>query len=139
MFPLSPFIAALLVTASPSIGAQAAKPEPQATISNEARGEAWPIRYNKAVDAIKKEQFEVAIPLLKTAIAIDPVGQANRRIAKGVTEDYFPHYYLFIAYLKTGQIAKAREYYDLRGPLTPKLAAEAQTYLDDLLKAEQKK
>jgi tetratricopeptide (TPR) repeat protein len=139
VFPLSPFIAVLLVTASPPIGAQAAKPEPQATISDEARFERWTIRYNKAIHAINKEDYEVAIPLLKTAIAIDPVDEPNRRIAKGATEDYFPHYYLFIAYLKTGQIAKAREYYNLRGPLTPKLAAEAQTYLDDLLKAEQKK
>ena len=123
---------------SPSARAQTRPADPRViAIPDADREEIWSVRYNKALDAIKKQQWDVAIPLLQTAIAIDPTPEVNRKINKGASEHYFPQYHLSIAYLKTGQIAKARQLFNARGPLPPKLAEEAKTFEQDLIKAEQ--
>jgi hypothetical protein len=49
---------------------------------------------------------------------------------------YFPQYYLFVAHLKLNKLNEARHYYELRGPLPPRLAREAQQYYQELVKAE---
>ena len=131
-----PYLTAFVLAAQLANAAlQSAQADPR--IEDARRNESWVARYNKALDEIRRERYDEAIALLRTAIAIDPEAQPNRIVAKGVYENYFPHYYLSIAYLKSGQVAKAREYYNLRGPLTQKLVAEAKAFEQELIRAEQ--
>jgi hypothetical protein len=101
-----------------------------------AQGAKWAKPYDSAMDAIKKGQYREAIPFLEQAIAADPTPQANKRVEGTFSEDYFPQYYLFVAYLKTNQTDKARTYFNQRGPLPQKLNAEATTLMAELNKAE---
>ena len=92
--------------------------------SAEARGNAgrWSEPYDKALSALKKEQYDTAIPLLQQAIAIDPSAQRNKRVEATVTEDYFPQYYLFYAYVKSKQYDKARPFASASRPPKPQVA-----------------
>lgn len=85
---------------------------------------------------MKAQKWQEAISALEQAIAIDPTPSAGK-LEEGVFRtDYFPQYYLFVAYLKTNQFAKARQAFQSRGVLTPKLNTEAQAYLAELVKAD---
>jgi hypothetical protein len=101
-----------------------------------AQGAKWAQPYDKAMDMIKKQQWQQAIPLLEQAIAADPTPQANKRVEGTFSEDYFPQYYLFVAYLKLNQPDKARTYFAQKGALPAKLNADATNYFKELNDAE---
>jgi hypothetical protein len=103
-----------------------------------AQSAKWAQPYDKAIDAIKKQQWQQAIPLLEQAIAADPTPDANKRVESVVTVPYFPQYYLFVAHLKLNQLDKARTYYGQRGALPAKLSAEATTHFKELTDADQR-
>src|SRR5262249_46782886 len=96
----------------------------------------WVKPYDTAVDLIKKNQFAAAIPALEEAIAADPASQEKKRVDRNASRDYFPQYYLFVAYLKTNQLAKARTYYNQRGRLPSSMNAEAAQLAAELNRAE---
>ncbi|HEV3141065.1 MAG TPA: hypothetical protein VGY57_11140 [Vicinamibacterales bacterium] len=73
--------------------------------------------YRKGESAIKDKKWDEAIAALNAAIAIDRNDRAYRDGA--IPDKYFPHHYLFIAYLEKGDLAKARENYNLRGATLP--------------------
>ena len=86
--------------------------------------------YVAGVNAIKAEQWPDAITALASAMAMDPVPRSYK---EGVySGDYFPQYYLFVAYLRTNNIEQARRFYALRGPLPPRLSIEAKPYVAEL-------
>jgi tetratricopeptide (TPR) repeat protein len=122
-----------------STGSLPAAPAPAPSAPPRPAGALWAARYDLAIDAITRGRWQQAIPLLEQAIAVDPTPQAKKRVNGTVSEDYFPQYYLFLAYLKTNQLERARTFYVLRGPLTPALARDAELYYQELLQAEAKR
>ena len=83
--------------------------------------------YNKGVDAIKNKQWDAAIASLTAAVTADP---RDRTYRDGViTEKYFPHHYLLIAYTEKGDLAKAKGMLQLRGALPQDLVAQAAPYV----------
>jgi hypothetical protein len=102
-----------------------------------AQGAKWKAPYEKGVAAIKVQKWDDAIAALQQAIAIDSIPSANKHEEGVFTSEYFPQYYLFVAYLKKGDTTKARQSYAAKGQLTSKLSAEAAGLYAELQKAEQ--
>jgi len=78
--------------------------------------------YRNGMNALRRQQYDAAIPLLEAAIAIDPTSAANRRYEATLTVDYFPQYYLFYALVKTGQFDRARRFAHAPRPPAPRVA-----------------
>src|SRR5207247_2769903 len=73
------------------------------------------VTYSDGVRAIAAQKWNEAIAALNEAIRFDP---APRSYREGVLlMDYYPQYYLFVAHLKTGDLVKARQFYESRGTL----------------------
>ena len=85
--------AAFLAVMAPLLGAQARWAEP----------------YRQGRDAVNSGRYPEGIPLLEKAISIDR-RQARVKIIEGsFSTEYFPFYYLGVAYLRTGNLDKAEE------------------------------
>ncbi|HYM23808.1 MAG TPA: hypothetical protein VEU08_11375 [Vicinamibacterales bacterium] len=83
--------------------------------------------YDKGKKAVEQKKYQEAIEPLTAAIAQDPTDRTYREGA--FAGSYFPHHYLFIAYVETGDLAKARQAAALRGPAAQDLAAQAAPYM----------
>ncbi len=94
------------------------------------------MNYSNGVRAMGAEKWQEAIGAFTEAIRIGPV---SRTFREGVlVMDYYPQYYLFVAYLKAGDFAKARQYYESRGNLPSKFTSDARRYSDELAAAEKR-
>jgi tetratricopeptide (TPR) repeat protein len=94
------------------------------------------VTYSDGVRAMAAEKSQEAIAAFTKAISLDPVSRSFR---EGVLPmDYYPQYYLFVAYLKAGDLAKARQYYESRGNLPSKFTSDARRYSDELAAAEKR-
>jgi tetratricopeptide (TPR) repeat protein len=69
----------------------------------------WAEPYRQGRDAVKAGQYKEGIPLLERAVAIDRRQAAVKRIEGAFTTEYFPYYYLGVAYLRIGNLDKAEE------------------------------
>src|SRR5207247_2035041 len=114
---------------------------PARPVSGVSGGPRSPMRsvidsYDRGVAAIKAARWDAAIADLSEALKGDPLPRTYR---EGVLlGEYFPQYYLFVAYLKTGDLVKARQFYEARGSLPSKMAIYTREYLAELTAAEQK-
>src|SRR5207244_573411 len=88
------WVAALLVVASTSAYAQSRR---------------WADPYQAGVKAFESRKYAEAIPLLERAAAADPKSQQQKLIEGVFRIDYFPYYYLALAYAETKDWAKAKE------------------------------
>src|SRR5882757_5858532 len=79
------------------------------TVSAAAQSNRWYDPYQKALKAIDAKEYSTAITLLQQAIAADPKSSANKYVEGVFRTDYFPYYYLGVAYLETRQYDKAQE------------------------------
>lgn len=69
----------------------------------------WSDPYDKALNAIKGKNWQAAADDLNRAIAADPKAQADKYVEGTYSEDYFPYYYLGLAYQNLGQLQKAMD------------------------------
>src|SRR5437879_2708265 len=74
-----------------------------------AQNSRWAEPYRNGVKAFESGKYAEAIPLLERAVAADPKSQQQKRIEGVFTIDYFPYYYLALAYAETKDWAKAKE------------------------------
>jgi tetratricopeptide (TPR) repeat protein len=74
-----------------------------------AQNSKWSDPYSRALDAFKANRYQEAINLLETAVKANPKAEANKRIEGVFTVDYYPYYYLGIAYYETRDYRKAQE------------------------------
>jgi hypothetical protein len=88
------WVAALLVMASASAYAQNSR---------------WADPYRAGVKAFESGKYAEAIPLLERAAAVDSKSQAQKYVEGVFRVDYFPYYYLALAYAETKDWAKAKE------------------------------
>src|SRR5437764_15044794 len=76
----------------------------------------WYKDYESAMDMIKKNQFDAAIPKLQSAISQKPDEGSNIKFYGMKFADYFPHYYLGFAYFNTEKYSAAiREFESSQG------------------------
>src|SRR5947207_12164025 len=71
-----------------------------------AQNSKWSEPYNKALDAIKNRKYQDAVPLLETAIKANAKPEAAKYIEGVVRVDYFPYYWLGVAYFELHQYDK---------------------------------
>src|SRR5215813_11821458 len=90
----APLAAALLLVMSTSASAQNSR---------------WADPYRSGVKAFESGKYAEAIPLLERAVAADPKSQPQKLIEGVFRIDYFPYYYLALAYAETKDWAKAKE------------------------------
>jgi tetratricopeptide (TPR) repeat protein len=94
-----------------------------------AQGGRWQQPYDAGRRAIEAKRFEEAVKQLERAIAIDPRQEANKQVEGVFRADYFPYYYLGIAYFEMGQYAKAQENFNKAGErLSRNLTASLMQY-----------
>ena len=79
------------------------------TVAVFAQTSRWADPYQRAVKAIESHSYGAAIPLLEQAVAAEPKSAANKYVEGVFRVDYFPFYYLGIAYLELKQYDKARD------------------------------
>ena len=71
--------------------------------------------YETGVRAVEAGQWDEAIASLSRAAGNDPT---SRQYIEGVFRDnYFPQYYLSVAYANKGELDKAKLFFDVRGPV----------------------
>ncbi|HEY6212965.1 MAG TPA: hypothetical protein VIW45_11805 [Vicinamibacterales bacterium] len=69
--------------------------------------------YETGVKAVESGQWDQAIASLSRAAGNDPT---SRQYIEGVFRDnYFPQFYLSVAYANKGELDKAKLFYDVRG------------------------
>jgi tetratricopeptide (TPR) repeat protein len=73
-----------------------------------AQNSRWATPYQQALKAIQSGDYAQAAQLLERAVAADPKSEANKRIEGVFRVDYFPYYYLGIAYFEMQEYEKAR-------------------------------
>src|SRR5258706_6109551 len=101
---LSFVIVAPFVLGAP-VAAQPVPPPSRAAVS----------AYESGLKAIKNQQWNEAIAQLTRAVAADPT---PRSYVQGAFRDnYFPQFFLFVAFAKSNAMAKAQQNYNLRGPV----------------------
>src|SRR5436190_10800819 len=106
LHPLSALILALQVSSAPS-----APPADAVGV------------YTLGIAAVKASEWESAITFMNAAMSIDPTPRSYQD--SGAEHDYYPQYYLFVAHLKTGDLAAARRFDESRGNLPVKLTTDA--------------
>src|SRR5438477_1124860 len=74
-----------------------------------AQNSRWAEPYRNGVKAFESGKYAEAIPLLERAVAVDPKSQQQKLIEGVFRIDYFPYYYLALAYAETKDWAKAKE------------------------------
>src|ERR1700730_3194567 len=71
----------------------------------------WYDPYQKGLKALDAKNYESAVMLLQQAVTADPKAGASKYVEGVFRADYFPYYYLGIAYLELRQYDKAQEYF----------------------------
>jgi tetratricopeptide (TPR) repeat protein len=72
-----------------------------------AQDRRWVEAYRQGRDAVNLGRYDDGIRLLDQAVRAEPRQERARRIEGAGAIDYFPYYYLGLAYLRTGQYDKA--------------------------------
>jgi len=76
--------------------------------------------YETGVKAVEAGQWDNAIVSLSRAAGSDPT---SRQYIEGVFRDnYFPQFYLSVAYANKGQLDKAKLFYDVRGAVPERVS-----------------
>jgi hypothetical protein len=76
--------------------------------------------YETGVKAVESGNWDQAIVSLSKAAGSDPT---SRQYIEGVFRDnYFPQFYLSVAYANRGELDKAKLYYDVRGSVPEKVS-----------------
>jgi len=83
--------------------------------------------YDRGRKAVEQKKWDDAITALTAAVAQDAQDRTYREGA--FNNNYFPHHFLFIAYVEKGETAKAREALALRGPLPNDLLQQENPYM----------
>jgi tetratricopeptide (TPR) repeat protein len=81
-----------------------------------AQSNRWYDPYDKGRKAFEAGKYGEAVPLLERAVAAEPKAAANKIIEGVFRTDYFPYYYLAIAYAELGQWDKASQNLDKARP-----------------------
>src|SRR5258708_8434463 len=81
-----------------------------------AQNSRWADPYRNGVKAFESGKYGEAVPLLERAVAVDPKAQANKIIEGVFRTDYFPYYYLALAYAELQQWDKAAQNLDKARP-----------------------
>jgi tetratricopeptide (TPR) repeat protein len=81
---------------------------------------AWSEPYKSGQDAIKAGKYQEAAQFLETAVKANSKAEANKRTEGVFSTDYFPYYYLGIAYYELHQYDKAKENLDKAANPQPK-------------------
>jgi tetratricopeptide (TPR) repeat protein len=93
---------------------------------------AWADPYEKGQDAVKAKRYQEAIAFLEAAIKANPKAEANKRIEGVYSTDYYPYYYLGVAYFESGSYRKAQENFEKAKSPAPRdktLAAKLTEYV----------
>src|SRR5437764_1310675 len=72
----------------------------------------WYKDYESAMDLIKKNQFDAAVPKLQSAISQKPDEGNNIKFYGMKFGDYFPHYYLGLAYFNSKDYPAAMKQFE---------------------------
>ena len=76
--------------------------------------------YETGVKAVETGHWDQAITLLSRAAGTDPT---SRQYIEGVFRDnYFPQFYLSVAYANRGELAKAKLFFDVRGAVPERVS-----------------
>jgi len=76
--------------------------------------------YETGVKAVESGNWDTAIQSLSRAAGSDPT---SRQYIEGVFRDnYFPQFYLSVAYANKGELDKAKLYYDVRGAVPERVS-----------------
>ena len=97
----------------------------------------WADPYRQGRDLVKAGQYEAGIPLLLEALKVAPRQDRNKHVEGAFYEEYFPHYYLGMAYLRLRRLSDAeRAFSDARvcRCLSPELSKLLAVYEADLQK-----
>jgi tetratricopeptide (TPR) repeat protein len=82
----------------------------------------WFDPYQRGVAAVEARKFDAAVKLLEQAVAVESRQGASKYVEGVFRTDYFPYYYLGVAYLELKQYDKARENFTkARTGLSPNL------------------
>src|SRR4029077_4543459 len=82
-----------------------------------AQSNRWYDPYDKGRKAFEAGKYAEAVPLLERAVAAEPKAAPNKIIEGVFRTDYFPYYYLALAYAELRQWNKASENLDKARPL----------------------
>ena len=94
-----------------------------------AQSNRWYDAYQKGLKAFDAKDYAMAITFLQQAVAADPKASANKYVEGVFRTDYFPYYYLGVAYLETRQYDKAQENFGkARNGLSRALTAKLDEY-----------
>lgn len=74
-----------------------------------AQSNRWYDPYRRGLSAFESGNFEEAVTQLERAVAADPRASANKFVEGVFRSDYFPYYYLGVAYLRLGQLDRAQQ------------------------------
>ncbi len=107
----------------------------------QSAGRRWWERYQNGLDAFNQGHWSEAVTELEVAVALEPKQGANKRTEGVYTKDYFPYYYLCVAYLKQQNLPRSEE--NLKkardsglGKLSPELTNELKKVETDLRAAK---
>jgi hypothetical protein len=81
-----------------------------------AQNSRWADPYRNGVKAFEAGKYGEAVPLLERAVAADPKAGPNKVIEGVFRTDYFPYYYLALAYAELQQWDKAAQNLDKARP-----------------------
>jgi hypothetical protein len=81
------------------------------TVAVSGQANKWYDPYQKGLKALDAKNYESAVMLLQQAVTADPKAGASKYVEGVFRADYFPYYYLGIAYLELRQYDKAQEYF----------------------------
>src|SRR5262249_8291169 len=81
-----------------------------------AQSNRWFDPYDRGRKAFEAGKYADAVPLLERAVAAEPKAAANKIIEGVFRTDYFPYYYLALAYVELQQWDKASQNLDKARP-----------------------
>jgi hypothetical protein len=79
------------------------------TVAVSGQASKWYDPYQRGLKALEAKSYQSAVMLLQQAVTADPKAGASKYVEGVFRADYFPYYYLGIAYLELRQYDKAQE------------------------------
>jgi tetratricopeptide (TPR) repeat protein len=99
------------------------------TVAVSGQANKWYDPYQRGLKALEAKNYESAVMLLQQAVTADPKASASKYVEGVFRADYFPYYYLGIAYLELRQYDKAQENFTTsRNGLSRPLLAKLDDY-----------